>query len=161
MTVKKIYEIGDTVWVYGISTNPNKSTKGKVIHKFTLDHNGYDKEAVQYVIEITSSIEPLLELRTWETISQTENGHVGGLQATISDADTSRKVLSRVGLSVISQDEEFDRHAEVVSSEILDEDEPSPAVIHAALEKSRTDAIHQPLILKENTPKRRFYKKKK
>ena len=71
----------------------------------------------------------------------------------IDDPDVTRKSLTRVGLSVISQDDE--------SADVLEEDEPSPDIIHAALEKSRTDNMHQPLILKENTPKRRFYKKKK
>ena len=153
MTVKKIYEIGDTVWIYGISTRPVKSTEGKIIHKFTLDHAGYNEDIIHYVVEVPSEIENLIEVRTWRTISQTKDGHVGGFREAIDDPDVTRKSLTRVGLSVISQDDE--------SADVLEEDEPSPDIIHAALEKSRTDNMHQPLILKENTPKRRFYKKKK
>jgi hypothetical protein len=161
MTVKKIYEIGDTVWIYGISIKPVKSTQGKIIHKFTLEHAGYNEDIIHYVVEVPSEIENLIEVRTWATISQTKDGYVGGIRASIGDADVTRKSLYRVGLSVIGQDEQSDTTAEITSADVLEEDEPSPDVIHAALEKSRTDNMHQPLILKENTPKRRFYKKKK
>ena len=42
-----------------------------------------------------------------------------------------------------------------------EEDDISPEAIHAALEKSKLDASHSPLNLKDANPKRRYFKKKK
>ena len=41
------------------------------------------------------------------------------------------------------------------------EDNISPDEIHAALQKSQMDMEHTPLNLKDNKPKRRYFKKKK
>ena len=78
MTVKKQYSIGDTVWIYGVSQG--KSTEGKVVQTFAVDQEGWDPDMVHYVIAVPTEIEYLLEVRTWETISQTKDGHVGSLR---------------------------------------------------------------------------------
>jgi hypothetical protein len=50
--------------------------------------------------------------------------------------------------------EEFDDYA-------LDENDPTPEQIHAAIERAKQTSTHQPLNLKENKPKRRNYPRKK
>jgi|LauGreDrversion4_2_1035121.scaffolds.fasta_scaffold1216871_1 hypothetical protein len=152
MTVKKKYNVGDTVWIYGIQRDNVKSTQGTVVKAFTIE--GYNE--VHYVVEIPTEIEPLLEIRTWQTISQTADGHVGSLREAFSDPDAAHKMLSRTGMAVISlEDEEND---DTVS---FAEDDISPDAIHAALEKSRQDVSHGPLNLKSEKPKRRNFARKK
>lgn len=154
MTVKKKYNVGDTVWIYGVSRNNVKSTQGNVIKAFTIE--GYND--THYVVAIPTEIEPLLEIRTWQTISQTADGHVGSLREAFSDPDASHKMLSRTGMAIISTDEEeFDNDG--MGS--FAEDDISPEAIHAALEKSRQDVTHGPLNLKEAKPKRRNFSRKK
>ena len=92
MTVKKKYAVGDTVWIYGISKNNVKSTQGTVIKVFTIDYDNYNKEP-HYLVEVPTEIEPLLEVRTWHTISQTKDGHVGGIRDAFSDTDAAHKML--------------------------------------------------------------------
>lgn len=152
MTVKKKYNVGDTVWIYGIQRDNVKSTQGTVVKAFTIE--GYNE--VHYVVEIPTEIEPLLEIRTWQTISQTKDGHVGSLREAFSDPDAAHKMLSRTGMAVISLDEE--ENDDTVS---FAEDDISPDAIHAALEKSRQDVSHGPLNLKSEKPKRRNFARKK
>jgi hypothetical protein len=155
MTVKKKYNVGDTVWIYGISQNNAKSTQGTVVKSFNIE--GYND--MHYVVSISTEIEPLLEIRTWQTISQSKDGHVGSLREAFSDPEAAHRMLARTGMAVISEDEEFtgDGHDGMGSFE---EDDISPDAIHAALEKSKQDVSHGPLNLKEK-PKRRYFKKKK
>jgi hypothetical protein len=152
MTVKKKYNVGDTVWIYGIQRDNVKSTQGTVVKAFTIE--GYNE--VHYVVEIPTEIEPLLEIRTWQTISQTADGHVGSLREAFSDPDAAHKMLSRTGMSVISLDDE-----ENDDTGSFAEDDISPDAIHAALEKSRQDVSHGPLNLKSEKPKRRNFARKK
>jgi hypothetical protein len=152
MTVKKKYNVGDTVWIYGIQRDNVKSTQGTVVKAFTIE--GYNE--VHYVVEIPTEIEPLLEIRTWQTISQTADGHVGSLREAFSDPDASHKMLSRTGMAVISLDDE-----ENDDTGGFAEDDISPDAIHAALEKSRQDVSHGPLNLKSEKPKRRNFARKK
>jgi len=153
MTVKKKYNVGDTVWIYGVSQTNVKSTQGTVVKAFTIE--GYNE--VHYVVEIPTEIEPLLEIRTWQTISQTANGHVGSLREAFSDPDAAHKMLSRTGMAVISEDEES------VNDNMgsFEEDDISPEAIHAALEKSQQSSSHSPLNLKTEKPKRRNFARKK
>lgn len=159
MTVKKKYAVGDTVWIYGISKNNVKSTQGTVIKVFTIEYGNYNKEP-HYLVEVPTEIEPLLEVRTWHTISQSKDGHVGSVREVFSDPDASHKMLARTGMAFISTDdeeltEEFDRFEEHMS----DEDEVSPDAIHAAMLRSQQSSTVPPMS-PTKTSKRRFYKKK-
>lgn len=140
MTVKTTYDVGDTVWVYGI-TIKNTLTKGSVVHSLSIP--GYSD--TYYVIAIPTEIEDLLELRTWHNISQDEHGPSGAFRS-IKNINTTKKFLAKTG---------------VVVDQVDNEDEPTEAEIHAALEKSRINVQHQPLVLKENKPKRRSFPRKK
>ena len=158
MTVKKKYNVGDTVWIYGISQNNAKSTQGTVVKSFNIE--GYND--MHYVVSISTEIEPLLEIRTWQTISQSKDGHVGSLREAFSDPEAAHRMLARTGMAVISEDEEFTGDGyDGMGSSNDEDDDISPDAIHAALEKSKQDVSHGPLNLKDSKPKRRYFKKKK
>jgi hypothetical protein len=158
MTVKKKYNVGDVVWIYGIRRANDKSTQGTVVKSFNIE--GYND--MHYVVSIPTEIEPLLEIRTWQTISQTKDGHVGSLREAFSDPDAAHRMLARTGVAFISDaDEEYDGDGHDGMGSFADEeDDVSADAIHAALEKSKQDVSHGPLNLKEK-PKRRYFKKKK
>ena len=160
MMVKKKYNIGDIVWIYGISKGNTKSTQGTVIKKFTIDYENYNNEPY-YLIEVPTEIEPLLEVRTWHTISQTKDGHVGSIRETFVDPDAARKMLSRIGMDVVSS-EEFtgDGHDGMGSLDEF-EDGPTADEIHAAMERSQQSSVLPPLNLKDHKPKKRHFARKK
>jgi hypothetical protein len=161
MTVKKKYNIGDTVWIYGI-TNA-KSTKGEIVQWFKVPVEGWDQNKVHYVVAIPTEIEYLLEVRTWETISQTKDGHVGSVREAFSDPDAARRMLARTGVAFISDaDEDYDGDGHDGMGSFADEDDDiSTDAIHAALEKSQQDSSHGPLVIKDAKPKPRNYPRKK
>lgn len=161
MTVKKKYNVGDVVWIYGVRRANDNSTQGTVVKSFNIE--GYND--MHYVVSIPTEIEPLLEIRTWQTISQTKDGHVGSLREAFSDPEAAHRMLARTGMAIISVDEEFtsnghDGMGSKLDEFYIDEDHIDPEIIHAAMEKSKQDVSHSPLNLKE-TPKRRYFKKKK
>ena len=102
MNVKKIYDLGDTVWIYGVSRDANKPTKGRIVRIIGLEDWGYPDEQDFYVIEVQTSIEPIFEVRTWETISQDERGPVGAFReaVTAENIDAVDKKLAQIGLNV-------------------------------------------------------------
>jgi len=158
MTVKKKYSVGDTVWIYGVTRNNIKSTEGKVLKIFTIE--GFNNEP-HYVVGIPTEIEMLLEIRTWHTISQTRDGHVGGIRDAFSNPDAAHKMLMRTGMAVISDDEELNEESDRFEEHMAEEDDIDPNLIHAALEQSQKDGEHGPLVTKSNKPRRPYYKKKK
>lgn len=110
MKVKKKYKIGDKAWIYGVSSGPgyNRPIEGEVIHELELD--GFS--GVHYIIAIPNEIETLLEIRTWENMSQDSKGPIGAFRASLARFSPARKVLARTGLilpaEVIEDDEESD-----------------------------------------------------
>jgi hypothetical protein len=152
---KKKYNIGDSVWIYGITRSNVKPTKGKVIQVLNLNSAGYT-DGPHYVIEIPTHIDPLLEIRTWENMSQDEQGPVGSLR-NLGDFESTIKFVNTVGFI-------FDDSPDLDTTQDNDEDIDGISVdaIHAALEKSKTDASHQPLVIKGAAkPRRRYPTRKK
>ena len=164
MKVKKHYNIGDIVWIYGINSLSNKATQGKVVHSFQM--TGYD--GVFYIVAVPTEIEDLLEVRTWHNISQDQRGPVGSFREAVQDPVTAKKFLSRVGIvmedgALHDPDDKYtgDGHEDMGST--LDDfynDEPTPDEIHAAMERAKQSSTMQPLNLKDHPPKRRYFKKK-
>jgi hypothetical protein len=157
MKVKKHYNIGDIVWLYGINSLGNKSTQGTVVKSFNIE--GYND--MHYVVSIPTEIEPLLEIRTWQTISQTKDGHVGSLREAFSDPDAAHRMLARTGVKFISDaDEDYDGDGHDGMGSFAEEYEPSTEEIHAAMERAKKTSELPPLNLKDHPPKRRYFKKK-
>ena len=109
----------------------------KIVHLYSEDH---------YIIAISNHIEDLLEIRTWREISQDANGPVGGFRNLDKFEPTIKKV-SKLGFVF---DDAIDE---------IEEGDPTPDQINAALQKSQRDSTHSPLSIKE--PKRKYYRKKK
>lgn len=97
---KKEYNIDDVVWIYGIGTG---AKKGKIVKKFKLDHPKYDNNKDHYVVAVDTSIEPLFELRTWETISEDSQGPVGLIRETVEVTDGLKKLLSHGGINLMDE----------------------------------------------------------
>jgi hypothetical protein len=95
---------------------------------------------------------------SWQTISQTKDGHVGSLRESFEDPDAAHRMLARTGMAIISVDEE---ETEEDDTGRFAEDDISPEAIHAALEKSQQNSSHGPLNLKPENPKRRNFARKK
>lgn len=71
-------KVGDTVWIAGFE-NP-KLTEGKVVHAFTLEHEGYSPDHVQYVVSVATPVDPVLVVRDWQSISLTKKGPLNFLK---------------------------------------------------------------------------------
>lgn len=69
--MKKEYEVGDNAWIY-LSTHKGELTKSEVVHKFTL----YGGKKF-YVCEIPTPVDPLLEVRDWFSMAETEHSGIG------------------------------------------------------------------------------------
>ncbi len=153
MNVKKSYKVGDTVWIYGIGRSNVKTTQGKVIKVIDLSDAGHTA-GPHYVIEVPTHIEPLLEIRTWQNISQDERGPVGSFRE-LGNVESTIKFVSTTGFA-------FDDNPTLDPSYLSEEDEDnvSPEQIHAAIEKSQQVAAVPPLNLRTEKPKRRYFKKK-
>jgi len=141
MTIRQKYNIGETVWIYGIYVRNDVPVAGQIIHRFNLNFENFDSAVEHYVIAVDSHIEPLIEVRTWETISQDEHGPVGGLRGLADTAD--RKVLAKTGFDLGDFYMEADE----------DLDDPTPEQIYAAMERSQQTAVLPPLIIKQNKPR--------
>lgn len=129
MDVIKEYKINDVVWIYGISEKNNKLTKGTIIKIFNIDNTGFNEDTKFYIIAVPTEIEPLLEIRTWDTISQDEYGPVGGLRENFVNIDANNKKISQSGYTYNHVNNK--------------EDGPSPDEIMAALENSANNLVHQ------------------
>jgi hypothetical protein len=93
---KKHYKVGDSVWIYGVSAGPgyNRPTKGSIVHQMEIDNYA----GVHYVIAISNGIEDLLEVRTWEEISQDEKGPIGSFRELLMNDPVTQKKLIRTGM---------------------------------------------------------------
>lgn len=145
-TVKQLYNNGDDVWIHGIKRD-NSLIKGTVIIGVDLSPQGFGED-LHYIISIPTHIEPLLEIRTWQTMSQDELGPIGALRQLGGIFGSDNKKMRQAGYTYSNEDVET---------------EPSPEQIMAALEKSANGLTHKALHISEPKPKakRRYYPKKK
>lgn len=146
MTVKKDYEIGDSVWIHGVGRE-KKLTQGTVVKSFKIDQQAFQSNTY-YVVAIATHVEPLLEVRTWETISQDNQGPVGGFRE-LQNLDPVHKLINQSGYHYSLDNDE--------------DDDPSDEQIQAAINKSMNNSFHQPLILKDANkpkPRRRFNRRR-
>lgn len=140
MNIKKSYEVGDVVWIHGVGRS-NRLTEGTVIKVINIDYGNYDAERKHYVIAIPTHIEPIHEIREWETMSQDEVGPLG---------------MFRDLKNTMAQTNKFLRQAGYHTEDDM-EDEVAPEKINAVLdkiEKSRTDTIFKPKKSRFQRPKK-------
>jgi len=150
--MKKHPNIKDTVWLH---IGEPKLVKGRVVAIIDFSHLGedYSVENKHYVIEIPTGIEPIYEVRNYDSISFDATGPIN-LYRTLKSHDEAR-YLKKLGIKVPLYPQSSDLNEE---SEL---DEPTPEQISAALERSQEVNKHTALTLSsEAKPKKRFYKKK-
>lgn len=116
MKVKKKYKVGDNAWIYGITSGPgyNRLTQGTVVHEMEID--GYT--GPHYVIAISNGIDDLLEVRTWEEISQDNKGPIGSFRELLMNQPATQKKLLRTGMRL----PEVEMNPEFVDDQEPDED---------------------------------------
>lgn len=144
MTDREKYEIGDTVWIAGISRNNAKLTQGKVIKILDLTDEGFSD--TQYIVGINTEIETLLEVRSWGMMSSTAKGPLNCYRSIQANLDATLKFVNRVGF---------------VADEETVNDDPTPEQIHAAIEASLKNTTHAPLSLRATKTKPKFRPRKK
>lgn len=96
--MKTEYNIRDRVWIH---IGGPKLTEGRVVEIIDLDHlnEGYDPNRELYVIEISTPIEPLYEVRVAETMSEDERGPIG-IYKTLKDGMIAvNQLLGKVGVT--------------------------------------------------------------
>ncbi len=69
--MKTDWKAGDTCWIYG---HGHKS-KGTILEVLDLSRHGYS--ILEYLIEIQTSIDPVLEVRNAFTMAESEEGEIG------------------------------------------------------------------------------------
>lgn len=141
MTAKNKYEVGESVWIAGVSYNNARLTKGQVVKILDMSEDGYSA-GPYYVIAIPTEIDDLLEIRTWETMSEDSKGPVGAFRNL--NLGSTVRFINQTGFETAD-----------------DFGDPTPEQIHAAIEKSIKDVSHTSLNLKSNGPRRRNFTKKK
>lgn len=67
--MKNEYDLGEIVYIYIGGVN-NVLHPSKIIHKFKHNDN------LLYVLEVETYIEPIYEVRDWQTISETLEGPI-------------------------------------------------------------------------------------
>ena len=158
--MKKEFNIKDKVW---IAMGERKLVEGRVVEIIDLAHlnEGHDPNRELYVIEVHKGIDDIYEVRTWEQMSDTARGPLNMFRKIKEELVKNNRYLTKVGIPVPNVEHDpLEELAKEIESEY--DDEVDPAIIHAAIEKSQQDIVHQPLDLKTSAkPKRRYYKKKK
>jgi hypothetical protein len=94
--IKKAYKVGDPAWIYGIEVGfgYNRLTEGRIVHAMEID--GYPD--IHYVVAIPNGIQDLLEVRTWEEISQDSSGPIGSFRELLMNDHATQKKLLRSGM---------------------------------------------------------------
>ena len=150
MITKKTYNIKDTVWIHGVN-NTAQLTKGRVISTVDLTSAGYDADHVHYVVAVTTEMTDLLEIRTWETMSQDSSGPVGSIRDAVDEKyqPAMHKKAQQLGYQYVSD-----------AAAVEDFTEPTPDEIHAAMARSEQAIAHTPLIIKKAKVARKYPVKK-
>ena len=133
------YNIKDTVWIH---LGEHSLVEGKIEHMFTLSHGQQ-----LYVIEIPTHIDPVYEVREWETMSPDAIGPINMFR----QLKTEHRYLKKLGVKSTK---------ELV--EVLEEDEPTTDQINEALHRTEQSTKHSAMSPKPATKaRRRSYKKPK
>ena len=153
MKIKKQYEMNEPAWIH---LGNGKLTKGKVIDIFDLEHAGYSKEFEFYIVEIPTEIDPLLEVRTWENMSQDATGPIGMYRTLKEHTFSTKKYLGKIGIELPYSQEVNTLGVQQEEFDVLD---PTPEQVNAAIERAEQAKKMMYTSPAVDKPKR-YYKKK-
>lgn len=142
--MKKEYNIKDKVWIH---LGEHKLVEGRVVEIITLDHlkEQHIPGRELYIIEIHTGIDDVYEVREWDCISSNATGPVNCFR----DLGPEVRKLKKLGI-----------HAtRAVSTEFLEDREPTADQITEALERSEQSIRHTSMSVPTAKPKRRNFKK--
>lgn len=126
MKTKKEYNLKEIVWIH---LGNGKLHKGTIVDIFDLAHAGYPADSEFYIVEVPTEIDPLLEVRSWEQISQDVKGPIGCYRAMKEVGFAETRFLSKVGITL----------PETAVNHTHDTDDvydPTPEEVNAAIERA-------------------------
>lgn len=163
--MKKEYNIKESVWIH---LGERKLVKGRVVEIIDLEHlgEGHDPERELYVIEIKTGIDDIYEVRTFEQISPDAKGPINLFRKHSEEISTARRYLKKVGVQLpINEPDHLKEVVEGIPDESLDETDPTPEQIHAAIERAeKAKSQHfnmRPAGAKRPAKKKTYNKRKK
>lgn len=126
MKTKKEYNLEDAAWIH---LGNGKLHKGVIVDIFDLAHAGWSKDIEFYIVQVPTEIEPLLEVRTWEQISQDAKGPIGCYRTMNEVNHAETRFLGKVGITLpeaaVNHTQEFE-----------DVYDPTPEEVNAAIERA-------------------------
>lgn len=160
--MKKEYNIKDKVWIH---LGERKLVEGRVVEIIDLVHlkENHSPDRELYIIEIKTGIDDIYEVRDYDQISPDAQGPINLFRKIKTDILKNQRYLNKVGIKMpVDGPNLLEEIVKEVNEDIAGYDEgPTVEEIHAALDKSLKDTAHEPLNLKTDKPKRRYFKKKK
>lgn len=158
MKIKKQYELKENAWIH---LGDGKLHKGTVVDIFDLAHAGYDPGIEFYIVAVDTEIEPLLEVRTWEQMSQDAKGPIGSYRGIKQDFAT-KKFLGKVGIVVPTEQATVKEVIkEVVPADVDDIYDPTPEEVNAAIERAARQQKDMYTKMPLSEKPKRFYGKRK
>lgn len=163
--MKTEFNIKDKVWIH---IGEPGLAEGRVVEIITLDHlnENYPKGKELYVIEIRTGIEPIYEVREFETISPDATGPIMCYR-NMEMMKHAGRYLRKVGIKlpdISGGDNPIVTSVEMYPDE-GDAEDPTPDQIHAALARAETGptTIFKPEPAAQKKPRKRrtFVKRKK
>jgi len=126
MKTKTEYNLKETVWIH---LGNGKLHKGTIVDIFDLAHAGYPADSEFYIVEVPTEIDPLLEVRSWEQISQDAKGPIGCYRSMKEVGFAETRFLNKVGITL----------PETAINHTHDTDDvydPTPEEVNAAIERA-------------------------
>ena len=161
--MKKEYNIKDKVWIH---MGEPKLVEGRVVEIIDLEHlkEGHSPDQELYIIEIKTGIDDIYEVRTFDQISPDAKGPIGLFRKLdMKQVRENGRYLGKVGMKMpVTMPSPLVEIAKEINEELkgqeeeVDENEPTPEQIHAAMENSTVSHQHISDIIKPTKPKRKF-----
>lgn len=160
--MKKEYNIKDKVWIH---LGERRLVEGRVVEIIDLAHlkEGHSPTRELYIIELKTGIDDIYEVRHFDEISPDAAGPINLFRKSRDEYIKNNRLLKKIGMPIPN----VEHNPLIELARELNEEidglmsEPSADEIHAAIDQSLKNTSHEPLNLKIEKPKRRYFKKKK
>lgn len=155
--MKKEYNLKQKVWIH---IGERSLVEGRVVEIIDLVHlkEGHSEDNELYIIELSTGIEDIYEVRSWEQISPDAKGPINLFRNIQHETKEANRFLKKVGIVLPEstfnptenpEDFVFDENGNHV-------DEPTPEQIHAAMDRAEK-ANQDKFTIQEAKPKKRNF----